>query len=145
MSLSALDCKTGTIVDWTWERREDGKRISRPLIKRGIIVKVDGEGSDSVSNIMVKFDMNQEPVKVDSGELVRVYPATSRIAREAYRRIMGLPKHVGAEFAARKAPARARLQDSMALTAKPGQGVVRPEEDAEESEIGGMPLEDSGA
>lgn len=145
MALSALDARVGTIVDWTEEHFEDGRRVARPIIRRGIIVKVDGEGSDSVSNIMVKFSVDGKPEKVGGGELVRVYPHTSRVAREAYRRIMGLPKHVGAEFQSKKAPARARVQDAMALTPKPGQGVVRPEEEEESAEIGGIELEDSGA
>lgn len=143
MALSALDARVGTIVDWVEEHFEDGRRIQRPIIKRGIIVKVDGEGSDSVSNIMVKFSVTGDAEKVGGGELVRVYPSTSRVAREAYRRIMGLPKHVGAEFQSKKAPVRARVQDSMALTAKPGAGVVRPEE--EDENIAGMSMEDTGA
>lgn len=144
MSLSALDAKVGTIVDHMEEHHEDGRRTVRPIIRRGIIVKVDGENSDSVSNIMVKFSVDGQPEKVSGGELVRVYPSTSRVAREAYRRIMGLPRHVGAEFQAKKAPVRARIQDAMALTAKPGQGIVRDEEQ-EAEEIGGMPMEDTGA
>jgi len=143
--LSIIDCRVGTIVDHTHERREDGKIVLRPVRRRGIIVDIVGNGTDSVTGVKVKFKIDQEPEAVDSGELVRVYPATSRVAREAYRRIMGQPKHVGAEFAEKKVLVRPRIQDSLALTEKAGAPPVVIPQMGTDEDIAGMPLEDTGA
>lgn len=129
MSLSLIDCRVRTIVDHTIERHEDGARSYRNPRRRGIIVKVDGDARDSVSGVWVKFKPDEEPIKVDIGELIKVYPADSRISREAYRRVMGEARHVGAEFPTKKAVARIKVSDSLAVTPKTMQGVVLPEDE----------------
>lgn len=142
MGLSLLDCEEGTLVDHTFERREDGKLVSRDIIRRGIIVKVEGNRKDQVSAIHVKFSMAGEPELIRGDELVRFLPAISRQAREAYRRITGTPKHVGAEFTARKSSVRRKIQDPLALTPKKREGMVAEEykDEEEGDEIGGMDL-----
>ena len=143
MGLSILDCEVGTIVDHTFERREsDEKIIPRDMIRRGIIVKVEGNQQDSVTALWVKFKMDGEAENVRGDELVRVYPANSKIAREAHRRIIGAPKHVGAEFTARRSSVRRKIVDPLALTPRKKEGMVAEEYNPEEADegIAGMEL-----
>lgn len=139
MSLSLLDCRVGTVVDHVEEWRDDGKRIQRDEIRRGIVVKVKGdvESGQSCGGLVVQFSADGKPEDVRPCELVRVYDADSRIAREALRRIIGAPKVVGSVFS-RKSSARRKIKDAMGLTNKPEGGIVKPEYD--EDEIGGMDL-----
>jgi len=124
-----LNCRNGSIVDWAWEYKEDKRRnLQREKIKRGIIVRVEGAHSDAISGVWVKFKTDEEPVKVLARELDMVLPATTRVAKEAYRRVQGLPKHVGMEFKARKPDARRRIEDGLAIgNMKAGAEVVKPE------------------
>jgi hypothetical protein len=78
-------------------------------------------------------------------ELNRFIPATARVAREAYRRIMGQPKHIGVVFQARKNVSRARVIDKLGLNPKPLAGPVVPKEEDMEEGIAGMDLPDTGA
>jgi hypothetical protein len=134
-------------VDHAHEKREDGKIVQRDLIRRGIIVKVNGEGTDSISNVYVKFKVDDDPENVKPCELDVAFPATSRKAKEAYRRVMGMPKNLGVEFKARKSDARRRIEDGMALTKVSNHNeVVKPEYNEEEEPIvtGLESLKDAG-
>ena len=144
MGLSIIDCVEKTIVDHTFDRREeDGKLVTRDTIRRGIIVKVVGNRKDQISEIWVKFSSEGKPEQIKAETLVRVYPATSKIAREAYRRIVGEPKHIGVEFAPKASSKRRKVQDSLALSAKRPSGLVEPEFD--ENEIGGIEVAEGKA
>ena len=143
MPLSIPDCRVGTIVDWTYEWTEDGREKPRNPIKRGIITKVMGDTSTegSVSEIWVKFRAGDDAVRIAGRELSRVLPASHKNAKEAYRRVVGAPKMVGAEFTP-KAPARRKIEDSLALTPKLREGVVAPDRDAVE-DMGFVDQEDT--
>lgn len=145
MGLCLNDCAVGTIVDHADERRKDGKRVARETIRRGIIVKVDGDptSGSSCTGVHVQFGVGEKPVLVSTGELNRVFKATSRVAREAYRRIVGEPRDVGRVFTSR-APGRRRVVDLMAVTPKPQVGIVA-EEYREDDEIAGMDIPDKQA
>jgi len=134
LALSLLDMKKGTIVDHAHEEREDGVMLTRPIRRRGIIVKVVGNGHDGVEKLYVKFKPDQEAEEVKAKELNRVYPATSRVAQRALRRVLGQHELVGAEFQERVAPVKPRLQDSMELTKKKASALVEPEDDGDEEE-----------
>lgn len=130
MALSLLDCVVGTIVDHRYERLEDGRERLRPKVRRGIIVKVDGEAGSTggVSALWVKFSKAEAAEKVPAEELSRFLPARARAAREAYRRVMGVPKMVGVvqEIKVRE---RAVMVDEMALTPPKNAGPVSEEEE----------------
>jgi len=148
MALSMLNCRVGSIVDHAWTyNAEDRTKVQKDKIRRGIIVRVEGQHSDAISGLYVKFKTNEEPEKVLARELDLALPATTRIAKEAYRRVMGLPKHVGAEFNARKPNPRRRVEDSLAIgNIKTGSEVVKPEIDSEDEEplvVGLESLKDS--
>ena len=141
MGLSLLDCQVGTIVDLTYDVDADtGKLTCLDQIRRGIITKIDGNGQDSVKAIWVRFEVGGKDERVQNQSLVRVYPAGARQAKEAYRRIIGQPKHVGAVFQSRHAAQRRQVVDKLALTAGRPSGFVEPEYD--ESNIAGMELTD---
>jgi hypothetical protein len=150
VSLNLLDCVKGTVVDhykeipMDKEGRVIGKERPRDEIRRGIIVKVSGNDKDAVDGIWVKFSIGGEAEKIPGAELARVYKASSRIAKEAYRRVMGLPKMIGKVFSSRKNPVARRVVDEMDVTAPAEHGMVKPPEEDEES-IGGMDLADEGA
>ena len=135
MSLAIPDCEVGTIVDHRFERCPDGREVLRPICRRGIIMRVDGNGMDSVTAVWVKFKQDAEPEKVNLAELVKKYPASSKPARRALRRARGESELVGAEFKETRAPVRPKFEDAMKLTAKRPQAVVTPEggEDEEET------------
>lgn len=146
MALSMRDCKVGTIVDHTFERREeDGKEVARETIRRGIITEVRGSLSQgSISKVFVTFKLDAEPEDVKACELVRVFPAGHRVAREAYRRISGQPRHVGAEFTQRRGVTMRKIQDSLALTPSRKDAPITPELD-DALDQAGMGLEDKQA
>ena len=132
MALNLINCKVGTVVDHFWEYiEEDQKEVPRDPIRRGIVVKVNGSDS-GVESLLVQFGAGDKPVKVLPRELNVKYPATSRVAREALRRVLGEKANVGAVFAQRKANRPAKVVDALLLTQKPGTGVVLPEEGTEE-------------
>ena len=140
MGLSMLDIMVGAVVDQAFGVNEDGKVYNRDTIRRGIITKVEGNGKDFVKAIHVKFRVDAEPEKVAGADLICVYKADSSQAREAYRRVIGQPRHVGAEFSTRASSARRKIVDSMAVTAKRGDGTVKPEYN--EENYAGMELPD---
>lgn len=141
MGLCLPDCKRGTIVD---HRRKvtyqdvDGGRVRigeerRDPIRRGIIVDIEGwvTGTDgSVNSVTVQFRPDQPPEKVGIEELDRVYKASHRVAREAMRRLSGVPRDVGREFSGKEVSRHARISDPLGLT-NPGTTprVVLPSED----------------
>lgn len=134
MGLNIVDCKVGTIVDHTYEVGEDERKRLRPIRRRGIIVKTEGNGFDAVTALHVQFKPDAEPEKVKAKELVRVYPATAKVARRALARVQGRHETVGAEFVERAAPIKPKLQDAMALTRGKASPFVEPEEESEEGE-----------
>lgn len=134
MGLNLIDCKVGTIVDHTFDIGPDEKRRLRQIRRRGIIVKTTGNGFDSITDIEVQFKPDAQPEKVLAKELVRVYPATSKVARRALAKIRGQHEQVGAEFVERQAPIKPKLQDAMALTKGKASPFVEPEEGSEEAE-----------
>lgn len=136
MALSMLDCVPGTIVDWRFERREDGKEVLRPICRRGIIVKVDRSAHDAVQAVFVKFKPDAEAEKVAPVEMDRVYHHRHPRARAALKHALGVRELVGAEFEERRAPVRPKLEDSMKLTSAPRSALVAPE--------GGWKEEDGG-
>ena len=145
MGLSIKDMQVGTIVDQKFEvRKEDDEIVTRDEWRRGIIVRVDGNGSDCVTAVYVQFSKDAEPEQVKPAELVRYLPAKHRVAREAYRRIIGKPRHVGAVFSSRNGIVRRKMQDSLALTEPKREAMVKPEfDDSVEADESGMGLEDS--
>ena len=141
MGLSIKDMQVGAIVDHMFEvRKEDDEIVPRERIRRGIIVKIDGNGTDSVKAVYVQYAMNGEPELTAPAELVKHLPAKHRVAREAYRRITGQPRHVGAVFNSRNGVVRRKIEDNLALSVPRGEAaqVVKPEFDeaVDESGIG---------
>ena len=145
MALSIRDCVEGTIVDHAFEQREgDGEIVPRDVIRRGIIVRVEGNKHDSIQAVYVKYKADGDEEKTPPCELNRFLPSHHRVAKEAYRRITGAPRHVGAEFTSRKGVVRQRLQDNLALSVPKGNPVVKPEYDeSSEGDESGIGLEDS--
>lgn len=144
MGLSLLDCVPGTVVDHRYERRPDGKEKLRPKVRRGIIVKVEGEASSGggVPAVHVKFSTKGEPERIDTAELSRYLPARAKAAREAYRRIMGQPKMVGlVQSAVERVPVV--MVDELALTQRKNAGPVQEEEEG--GPIDGMDLPEEEA
>ena len=142
MGLCMLDAEVGTIVDHSFEWVEDEARmITRDVRRRGIIVKVDGnKNKDSIKAIHVLFDEKEGAKTVRASELVRVYKASHRYAREAYRRVMGAPRFIGSEFKVKRSP-RVKVVDSLALPGRSPEGVVKPEFD--EENVGGVEVSDT--
>lgn len=130
MGLSLLDCVVGTIVDHRYERFPDGKERVRPKVRRGIIVKVEGEASSTggVPAVWVKFSKPDAAERVGTEELSRFLPARARVAREAYRRIMGVPKMIGV-VEQTKVRERPVMVDELALTPAKNAGPVSEEEE----------------
>lgn len=129
MALSAKDCRIGTIVDHTFELRDDGKTVLRNPRRRGIIVEAKGQGSDTIGgdrpgHVSVQFKFESEAEAVKAAELNRVYPWDHPKARAALRRVRGESLTVGAEFEERAAPVRPHVEDAMQLTAKGKAGLV---------------------
>lgn len=118
MALSMLDCAPGTIVDHTWERRSDGKRLLRETRRRGMIMKVDGDGTDSIHAVYVLFKPGADFEKVDPGELNRVFPRSHPKARAIFKQLTGQFEDIGAEFSERRAPVKPKLEDALGLTKK---------------------------
>ncbi len=145
MAMTLPDCRVGTIVDWTTEWTEDGRERPRNPIKRGIITEIAGDNSNegSIQKILVTFKPGEKAVEVQGRELSRFLPATHRYAKEAFRRIMGQPKHVGAEFAP-KAPTRRKVEDALAITPRKNEFAVKPStEEAAAEAMGFVDAEDT--
>ncbi len=137
MALSLRDMTPGTIVDHWYKKNDDDTWEQRPLIRRGVVVEVDGNGHDQCARLMVKFsvDPKVKPEEVAPAELVKVLPANSRKARRILKRVLGQSDDVGAEFVARQAPVVPRLDNPFREMMKAPSAIVLPkEEDAEEGE-----------
>lgn len=142
MALSMKDCVVGTIIDHAQDFTEDGRICNRSVYRRGIIVGVD-KTSGGVAGVSVKFSVESEPEKLDIALLHKVLSSSTKVAVEAYRRIVGAPKNIGATIVAKKGLFRPKLQDALALTPVGEKGPVKPSD--EEETIAGMALEDTGA
>lgn len=131
MPLNLTQINKGTIVDRICEWGEDGKE--RPLnpIRRGIIVKVDGDPrQETVQAVYVCFspDKGEETVKINgtevrcektkASELIEVYDFEHTVSRKAWRRLFNFSDQVGYESMQRKPKASRfrKVQDSLGLT-----------------------------
>ena len=139
MALILDQMQVKTIVDRVSEWGEDGKE--RPLnpIRRGIIVRVDGDpGQEQVDGIYVCFgpsegetevkvgDVVVKATKTKAAELIEAFPHDSSIARQAWNRLFKVPSQVGVVFENRKAKGsgKRRTQDALGLTPSRQQGPV---------------------
>lgn len=116
MGLALEDMHPKTIVDriWKWE---NGKLKTRPEIRRGIIVSVEGDiDQQSVTGVFVQFKKGETAEKIDPAELAKVFPYTSKPAREAWRRLMGGPREVGSVRMNKAAAVRPVHKDEMGVT-----------------------------
>jgi len=142
MSLNMIDCEVGTIVDWRWHRREsDQKTIARESVRRGIIVRVDGDKTTSVEKVFVKFNEKDPMVDVRPCELDRAFKANHPVSREALRRVLGQSKYIGMEIPS-KQTVKVKTYDEMGLTPKQGEGMIAREDGIEDDVIAGMPIPD---
>lgn len=142
MALNMIDCEVGTIVDWRWHRRQsDDKTIAREAVRRGIIVKVDGDRTTHIEKVFVKFTEKDVPVIVLPCELDRAFKSNHPVAKEALRRVMGQPKYIGMEIPS-KQTVKVKTYDEMALTPKRSEGMIAREDGIEDDTIAGMPLPD---
>lgn len=126
MPLSLLDCVAGTIVDHTW-LVADRTRTLRPIRRCGIIMRAEGEGTDSVPAVWVKFNEKDDAERILPVELDRVEPASHPKARRSYRRMTGKIVGVGSEVEQHPAPVRPKLVDALRLRSHPKGAVVAPE------------------
>lgn len=133
MPLSIPDCTPGTIVDHTYER-VDGRTVLRPVRRRGIIVEVDGNGTDSVSRIAVQFKPDTKPENVAPAECDRVLHWEHPKARQAFDKVRGISRVVGAEFEEKVVKPRPKVEDALGLTARQPRGPVAPEGGHEDDE-----------
>ena len=139
MPLNLSQAVKGTIVDRICEWGEDGKE--RPLnpIRRGIIVRVDGDPrQESVQAIYVCFspDKGEDTVKINgtevrcektkASELIEVYDFEHSISRKAWRRLFNYAEQVGYESMQRKPKASRfrKVQDALGLTKTNRDGAV---------------------
>ena len=130
MGLALEDMRPRTIVDRVW-KWENGKLKPRPEIRRGIIVNVEGDiDQQSVTGVFVKFKKGEKEEKVDPAELAKVFPHTSKPAREAWRRLMGGPREVGSIRMNKAVAIRPIHKDEMGVTPlrSSGPGTVESEQ-----------------
>lgn len=133
MALNLDQCTQGCIVDRIVEWGEDGKERGLNPIRRGIIVKVDGEPSqETVKGLYVTFgpDEGEDSVTVNKitvkctltkpSELNLVFDHESSIAKKAWRRLFRFQDDVGFEFQNRKTqqPKRKKIKDELGLTTR---------------------------
>lgn len=130
MALAMKDMVKGTIVDHRWVYSEEDQTTEyRPVTRRGIIVKVDGDITTGVDAVWVKFKADQKAEKVSPRELDRYMQWNHKKARQALARLEGRSESIGGEFTERRAPVKPKHQDALALTPKKQQMLVEPEED----------------
>lgn len=130
MALAMKDMVKGTIVDHRWVFDSDDQTTEyRPVTRRGIIVKVEGDITTGVEAVWVKFKPDQKAEKVPPRELDRYMAWNHKKARQALARLEGRSDSVGGEFTEKRAPIRPKHQDALALTPRKQQAVVEPEED----------------
>jgi hypothetical protein len=138
MPLSLGQIEVKAIVDWNVEWDKKGKEGPRNPIRRGMIVRVEGDPSqESVEEVWVTFgpDLGKDKfefgtvsvpmVKVAPRELNLVYGAHTKIATEAWRRTFNVPEHVGNILQSRTARAsKPKIVDSLQLTGVSAKGPI---------------------
>lgn len=130
MALAMKDMVKGTIVDHTYVYDPNERTTDlRPIRRRGIIVKVIGDTTTSVSEIWVKFKADKPAEKVAARELDRFMPWNHKKARAALARLEGRSESIGGEFEERRARIKPKAQDALGLTPRKQQMLVEPEED----------------
>lgn len=135
LSLGQIELKS--IVDWNVEWK-DGKEYPRNPIRRGMIVRVDGEADqEQVRGVWVtfgpeigkdKFEFGGVTVpcmKVQARELNLAFAAHTKIATEAWRRTFNIPEHVGNVLQSRTAKAaKPKIVDALQLTGVASKGPI---------------------
>jgi hypothetical protein len=124
MGLALDEMAPGGIVDWTYDSHRNaknersGKLVPRDHIRRGIIVRVNGSIEEqSVQGVWIKFDRKEKEVYCDNtAELVIVFRNRTKVAREAWRRLMGGPRDVGFIRPAKTLAKRPTLSDDLGVT-----------------------------
>lgn len=137
MPLSLGQIALKAIVDWNVEWVKDKEKPRNP-IRRGMIVRVDGEAAqEHVEGIWVTFgkDIGKDQVevngvsvrclKVPPRELNLVADAQSRMAAEAWKRTFQIPDQVGTIYESRaQRSGKPKLVDELQLTGAPSQGPI---------------------
>ncbi len=141
MALAMKDMVKGTIVDWRYKYDPDERteELRNPWF-RGIIMKVVGDTTTSVSEIWVQFGDGEKPIKVAARELTRYLPWNSKRARREFARLSG-NRELSGIFESRPARVKPRGVDKLGLTQKPQQMLVEPENDEESDLIGNQTSE----
>jgi hypothetical protein len=124
MGLALDEMAPGGIVDWTYDTHKNakgdftGKLVPKEQIRRGIIVRVDGDISEqSVRGVWIRFDRKEKEVYcANTNELVMVFANRTKVAREAWRRIMGGPRDVGHMRVNKSIAKRPVLTDALGVT-----------------------------
>lgn len=130
MALAMKDMVKGTIVDHRWVFDPEAQTTEyRPVTRRGIIVRVDGDITTGVGKVWVKFKADKPAEEVAPRELDRFMQWNHKKARLALARLEGRSDSIGGEFTEKRAPVRPKHQDALALTPKKPQMLVEPEED----------------
>ena len=138
MPLSLGQIAVKAIVDWHVEWK-DGKEFPRNPIRRGMIVRVDGDPhNEQVEGIWVtfgegigkdKFEFNKVSlncIKVQARELNLLWDSADRRAREAWNRTFRVAEDVGQTFESRTVKAsKPRISDSLQLTGAPAKGPIQ--------------------
>lgn len=148
MPLSLVQIKARTIVDWNIEWKKDCshekcsnhlKEVPRNPIRRGMIVRVEGDPSmeGGIEGIWVtfgpdlgkdKFEFNGVTVncqKVHPKELNLVWDSEHSVSRAAWDRLFNVPKDVGTIFESRTARGqKPKTVDALQLTGAPSQGPI---------------------
>ena len=126
MGLALDEMKPSAIVDWTFETIDEksGRLRARDTIRRGIITRINGSLEDqSIKGVWIKFDRKEAEVYCkNTNELVLAFDARTKVAREAWRRLMGSPRDVGAVRVNRAVSRRPVVQDNMQVTPLGKQG-----------------------
>ncbi len=141
MALTLDQARIGSIVDRITEWGEDGKERHLAEIKRGIIVRVDGDpqqesiegiyvcfGPDTKADAEVEINGTSVPAqRVKASELCEYSHCESLVSKEAWRRLFRMPTNVGVVWENRKAKSgkRRKIVDALSLTAAAEQGPVR--------------------
>ena len=137
MPLSLGQIAVKAIVDWHVEWK-DGKEFPRNPIRRGMIVRVDGDPhNEQVEGIWVTFgdDIGKDKIqvenvevrclKVQARELNLAFDCQTKIAAEAWKRTFNVPDQVGTIFQSKTARGRKiPVVDKLQLTGAPSQGPI---------------------
>ena len=120
MGLALDEMRPSAIVDWMYDTIDErsGKLRAKEMIRRGIITRIDGSLEDqSIKGVWIKFDRKEKEVYCkNTAELVLAFDAKTKVAREAWRRLMGSSRDVGAVRVNRAVARRPVVQDAMGVT-----------------------------